>query len=138
MIPLSEQGRRSDEPRLEVELERTPEAPSAARAAITGFSADLELDSTTVAMLTLLVSEIVTNAVVHPATPQPSTITVRARLSNSAVRVEVTDQGSGFAPTPRNPAQLDGGYGLFLLDKQATRWGVEQRPGTSVWFELAT
>jgi anti-sigma regulatory factor (Ser/Thr protein kinase) len=138
VTPICEEEQRSEGPSLELELEQTPEAPSAARAAIIEFSTNLELDPGTVATLTLLVSEIVTNAVVHPETRQPSTITMRARWSNRTVRIEVSDQGSGFTPQPRDPARLDGGYGLFLLDRQTTRWGVDQRFGTAVWFELAT
>jgi anti-sigma regulatory factor (Ser/Thr protein kinase) len=123
---------------LRLELERSPEAPSVARAAINGFSSDLELGAAEVATLTLLVSEVVTNAVVHPDAEESTNITLTARRSKGTVRIEVTDQGSGFTPTARDPAQLAGGYGLFLLERQATRWGVEQRRGTSVWFELAT
>jgi hypothetical protein len=52
------------------------------------------------------------------------------------VRVEVIDSGSGFAPEPRDPARATGGFGLFLVDTQAARWGVDREGGTRVWFEL--
>jgi hypothetical protein len=52
------------------------------------------------------------------------------------IRVEVTDEGSGFTPQPRDPTQSDRGYGLYLLEQQATNWGVEQQTGNTFWFEL--
>jgi anti-sigma regulatory factor (Ser/Thr protein kinase) len=84
----------------------------------------------------LLVSELVTNAVIHPAVEPPAEISLLARLAGTVIRVEITDRGSGFTPQERDHTRVDGGYGLYLLDKAATRWGVERRDGTTVWFEL--
>jgi anti-sigma regulatory factor (Ser/Thr protein kinase) len=137
MITTSAQRGEPDEPALEIELEANPHAPAIARAAVNGFADRLELDRTTLATLALLVSEIVTNAVVHPDAEEGGKIALRALLSSGTLRVEVIDQGTGFTPAARDPAQIAGGYGLFLLDKQAARWGVERCRGTSVWFELA-
>jgi len=50
----------------------------------------------------------------------------------------VTDQGSGFIPIPRDPDHHQGGYGLYLVEKQATDWGVHRQDGTCVWFEMAS
>lgn len=36
----------------------------------------------------------------------------------------------------REPDSLSDGYGLYLLDKAASSWGVERTGGTTVWFEL--
>lgn len=121
---------------LNLDLVGSREAPSLARAAIAGFSEDREMGEMTLATLTLLVSEVVTNAVIHPDVEQPADIQLRARITDGMIRVEVTDQGNGFEPTPRDGARSDRGYGLYLLEKQARRWGVEQRAGTTVWFEL--
>lgn len=121
---------------LSVDLEQNRQAPSLARAAIAGFSEDREMGETTRATPALLVSEVVTNAVIHPDLDEPGDIRLHARIANGLIRVEVTDQGSGFEPTPRDATKSDRGYGLFLLEKQAMRWGVERRAGTTVWFEL--
>jgi anti-sigma regulatory factor (Ser/Thr protein kinase) len=118
-------------PTLQLSLERDPQAPSLARAAVAVFTEKSALT------LTLLVSELVSNAVLHSDAPPASGIVLRARLKEDAVRVEVIDRGSGFTATPRDPAQPLGGYGLYLVDKQATRWGVDHECGTRVWFELA-
>ena len=122
---------------LELELERNREAPSLARAAIAGFSENRDLEAATLATLTLLVSEVVTNAVIHPDVEPPGAIRLSARIVQGLIRVEVTDEGSGFTPHPRDPAQSDRGYGLFLLEHQASAWGVERRDGNTVWFELS-
>jgi anti-sigma regulatory factor (Ser/Thr protein kinase) len=127
-----------DAPVLRLDLRQDPEAPALARAAITALCAESDIDATTVATVTLLVSEIVTNAVIHPDVKQPSTIGLLARIAQGAIRVEVTDRGAGFTPRPRDPARVGGGYGLYLLDKVAARWGVETGPGTTVWFDVAT
>ncbi len=82
--------------------------------------------------LRLLVSEVVTNAVRHGGNGHP----VELHASwNAEVRVEVSDHGDGFTPTPRKGA-LDepGGFGLFLVGRLADRWGVENDDGTTVWF----
>ena len=123
---------------LRVRLERDPSAPSAARAALSGFSKEREVSPKSHATLALLVSELVSNAVLHSDAPSGSDIHLSARLIGSdAIRVEVTDQGSGFVAMPRDRDRLDGGYGLFLVDNQATSWGIERRCGTRVWFEIA-
>jgi anti-sigma regulatory factor (Ser/Thr protein kinase) len=122
---------------LELELEQNREAPSQARAAIAGFCENRDVDAATLATLTLLVSEVVTNAVIHPDLETPGSIRLCGRMAGGLIRVEVTDEGSGFTPQPRDPARTDRGYGLFLLDNQASAWGVERGPGNTVWFELS-
>jgi anti-sigma regulatory factor (Ser/Thr protein kinase) len=127
----------ADASALEIGLECSPQAPALARAALAGFLEQRPIDSEALATLRLLVSEVVSNAVLHSDAPPSSEILLRARmLDDAGVRVEVTDRGSGFTPAPRDPDR-HGGYGLYLLDKQATRWGVDGCRGTRVWFELS-
>jgi anti-sigma regulatory factor (Ser/Thr protein kinase) len=124
---------------MRISLERDPQAPSLARAAVAGFTEKSEIAPTDLATLTLLVSEVVSNAVLHSDAPPASNILLCARLlDQGAVRIEVTDQGSGFTAIPRDPAWPKGGYGLYLVEKQATRWGVDREGGTRVWFEIAS
>lgn len=84
--------------------------------------------------LGLLVSEVVTNAIVHGASRE---LDVVASVSESTVRVEVCDDGDGFVPRPRalEPDEA-GGWGLFLVEQLATSWGVSFSGRTTVWFEL--
>jgi anti-sigma regulatory factor (Ser/Thr protein kinase) len=123
---------------LSLSFERDRDAPSVARAAIVGFCEGRDLDSTVLATLTLLVSETVTNAVIHPDAGREERIGVVAQLHRDFVRVEVTDPGSGFTPRPRDPHQIGGGYGLYLVEQQARRWGVVHQGGSTVWFEVLT
>ncbi len=84
----------------------------------------------------LTASEVIANAVLHGAGP----ITVWVWPGRHALRVEVTDVGSG---TPQLREAVDrqdgGGRGLFIVDEIADRWGVlpsELGPGKTVWFEI--
>jgi hypothetical protein len=55
------------------------------------------------------------------------------------VRVEVDDPGSGFEPRAPEPDPTKAsGWGLYLVDELADRWGVGpgSRGGTRIWFEL--
>jgi anti-sigma regulatory factor (Ser/Thr protein kinase) len=122
---------------LELALPRTVQAPAVARAAISGLCDDLQLDATLRSTIVLLVSEVVSNAVLHSSGPADADVTVRATVTPEAVRVAVIDAGDGFTPAERDPTRIDGGYGLFLLEKSASRWGVESTRPTTVWFELA-
>lgn len=82
----------------------------------------------------LCVSEIVTNAVVHAATP----VQLDIRLLPAVVRVEVGDGGA--APPERIEAQDEDvhGRGIAIVELLAAAWGVEPRDeGKCVWFELA-
>lgn len=122
---------------LHITLEQTDHAPALARAAITGFSAGREIAPGRFATLLLLVSEVVTNAVIHSAAPAPNEIILCACVTDGgAIRVEVIDRGGGFTPIPRDPDQPGGGYGLFLVERVAEHWGVDRQGGTRVWFEL--
>jgi anti-sigma regulatory factor (Ser/Thr protein kinase) len=129
----------SDGLSLRLCLGRDPQAPSLARSALRSFSEKADIAARERATLALLVSELVSNAVLHSDASPASGIMVRAGLlEQGAVRVEVVDAGSGFTATPRDPIRSTGGYGLFLVDEQASRWGIDRDGGTRVWFELET
>ncbi len=84
----------------------------------------------------LLVSELVTNAVRHGRVS--GDVRVRARLAGpDALRVEVANPGDAFEPVAyEGGADQASGWGLQIVDKLASRWGVEGRRPTVVWFEL--
>jgi anti-sigma regulatory factor (Ser/Thr protein kinase) len=126
---------------LRLELTRDANAPAVARAAVRSLCDDLEIGSSQPQTLALLVSELVSNAVVHSGAPIDRPVHVCVGVSESTVRVAVTDAGQGFgegfAPAIREPTQPRGRLGLYLLDRAARRWGVDHTHGTRVWFELA-
>lgn len=85
-------------------------------------------------VVNLLVTELVTNAVVHAG----SEADVAVVLTPTALRVEVGDQ-SEVVPSPKAADDWDtSGRGVSLVDTLADRWGVDVRPGgKTIWFELA-
>ena len=121
---------------LKLTLERNVHAPSVARAAVSARMRELGIEGSIAQTLVLLVSEVVSNAVRHSAGPADSSITLTANVTADVVGVAVTDAGDGFTPRPREPGSLSDGYGLYLLDKAASNWGVKRTGGTTVWFEL--
>lgn len=83
----------------------------------------------------LLVSEVVTNAVMHAQ----STSTLRVELSNQRIHVSLVDLGDGLATVRDTHSSEPGGYGLVILSRLAERWGARRLDrGHEVWFDLST
>jgi len=82
----------------------------------------------------VLVSELVTNAVLHGrSSPRLSVKTG----TGGALYVGVGDDDSRHPVLQDDDEQALGGRGLRLLDGLASRWGVRpDPPGKIVWFEL--
>jgi anti-sigma regulatory factor (Ser/Thr protein kinase) len=114
-------------PTLSLTLPPVPESATRARRAVVQHGLEEGLEHT----VTLLVTEVVANSIRHAA--GTGELHVAATLEPGYVRVEVLDTGPGFDPEIRHETQ---GYGLRLVDKLATRWGVERGRGTLVWFEV--
>ena len=90
--------------------------------------------------VSLLVTELITNAVRHGGARNDRTLHLKLRRGTDGIRVEVVDPGTDFE-LPASPERGDasGGWGLYLVDQIAARWGVTLVPaGTCVWFELPT
>jgi anti-sigma regulatory factor (Ser/Thr protein kinase) len=121
---------------LRLSLERSVQAPARARASVARRCEQLDLDGSLAQSLILLVSEVVSNAVRHSKGDPDAPIELSAAFGERAIRVVVTDAGDGFEPRPRDPARTHDGYGLYLLEKVSSRWGVESKGDTKVWFEL--
>ncbi len=82
---------------------------------------------------TLLVSELVSNAVLHAGT----SIRVVIRVSHGRLRFEVHD-GDARLPARKHYSMLSAtGRGLLMVERMADDWGVEpEGHGKAVWFEL--
>jgi anti-sigma regulatory factor (Ser/Thr protein kinase) len=123
--------------RLELALDRDVQAPSRARAAVAERCEQLGVEGSLAQSLILLVSEVVSNSVRHSDSDPKAPVGLVAVFDKETVRVTVTDAGRGFTPRPRDPGRTHDGYGLYLLEKVAERWGVKSDGDTKVWFELA-
>jgi anti-sigma regulatory factor (Ser/Thr protein kinase) len=122
---------------LDIELRLRPDDRSPAEARKTLEALRVSLDDVVVDDAALLVSEIVSNSVRHAGLGATDAIEVRIRGSRSMLHVDVIDPGPGFQFEPARRPSREGGWGLWLLDRLATRWGVEHGDTTRVWFELA-
>ena len=122
--------------RVTVHLHSDRGAPSIARRSIATTCAASGIDQDCCETAALLVSELVSNAVLHAGTDIDMQIVPEAHR----LRVEVTDQRPNDTVAPI-AAELDApsGRGLKIVDALATRWGVEHTDGSkTVWFELPT
>ena len=113
------------------------DAPARARRSV---QSQLEghIPAGTVSDAALLVSELVTNSVVHANMGARQALAVEVRTLDDRLRIVVTDPGSRLTPCllPPDP-QTPGGLGLLLVDKLCETWGVWQDLGrTCVWCEL--
>ncbi|MFE0137538.1 ATP-binding protein [Streptomyces sp. NPDC059037] len=135
---------------LQVQLEVRPDPAEVGRArrwarsrlAGSGIGVDEPLAET----LILLISELVTNAVVHTGCPAvlrmvlpdtPDVAEEAAGQGAGTVRVEVAD-ASARPPRPRHAdGEETNGRGLELVDGLADRWGWQpEGAGKSIWCEV--
>ncbi|MFJ7902929.1 ATP-binding protein [Streptomyces sp. NPDC096198] len=132
---------------LQVQLEIRPDPAEVGRArrwarsrlAGSGIGADEPLAET----LILLVSELVTNAVVHTGCPAVLRLLLTGVRDDASgtpggtVRLEVAD-ASARPPVPRHArGDETGGRGLELVDGLADRWGWDpEGPGKLIWCEV--
>lgn len=112
-----------------------PDCVSGARAALD----DLGLQRDFVDIAKLLLTELVTNSIRHAGLSRSDQIRVTVIWSGRSLRVSVDDRKPGamahvvagaIRPSPGSYS----GWGLYLIDRLATRWGVDQ--GRGYWFEL--
>lgn len=122
----------STTPRAERELPVSREAPAQARAFLRA-STCAQHNSHVVDDAVLLVSELVTNSVLHGGPP----VVVAVDCDGEALQVRVRD-GSPALPVPREAAlTAENGRGMALLRDISADWGVDPEPdGKHVWFVI--
>ena len=86
----------------------------------------------------LLVSELVTNAVLHSNSRDGGDVTIAIADCHQFVHVDVVDEGGTTAPRVRDFELAETGRGLLMVEALSTRWAVyEDGHGRTVWFEVA-
>ena len=119
---------------LDFRLRATRTAPTRARRALGQLRLPLPLAFDA----QLLVSELVSNSVRHAGLGRDDLIRVTADWSGDRLRVHVRD---GARPTRASPVAgsirpapgAESGWGLYLVDRLASRWGTTVG---GYWFEL--
>jgi two-component sensor histidine kinase len=134
------EGRRLPNPvrtdRVELELTPIPESLSVAREAFER----LDLPPGLLDNAKLLASELVTNAIKHAGLGPGEKIRLTATWTGRRLRVVVHHRGS--APSSNvvgaiRPAPgAESGWGLFIVDRVASRWGTNLGGQPAYWFEL--
>ncbi len=86
----------------------------------------------------VIVSELVGNSVRHSGLRADEHVHITAEWSGSRLRVAVHDRAQPSTPlavpaTIRPRPGAESGWGLFIVDRLASRWGTDK---TGYWFEL--
>jgi anti-sigma regulatory factor (Ser/Thr protein kinase) len=114
-------------------LARDSVAPAAVRALLAEFERDMGWRAGDAA---LVVSELVTNSVLHSDAAAETPIELVVEFSDRALRVEVCDHGSAHAQesVQAGPSATGAaGMGLAIVGVLADAWGVESNGHTCVW-----
>ncbi|MGB9999008.1 ATP-binding protein [Streptomyces pseudogriseolus] len=136
--PAAAPSRAAAERRFRFELAAHPGSPAQARrltrARLTGWSVCEDTCDTAA----LVVSELVTNAIVHTAS---SHVVCELHDGDDLLRIAVRDEGCApgrpRANTRQRPEE-EHGRGLLLVDALCRAWGAQEHgPGLLVWAELA-
>jgi len=89
----------------------------------------------------LLASELMTNSIRHSGLGTDELVHVTANWTGRVLRVIVQDRTGYPAPSPvvgaiRPSPGAESGWGLYLVDRIASRWGTSLDGGAGYWFEL--
>ena len=125
-----------------VTVAHTPSSAAAARREIGADLADLGLPADLVEDATLVVSELIGNAVRYGRPLPGNLLRVAWAVERDCLVVKVTDGGSSHSPRYREAGPFDvRGRGLAIVDALARKWGVDRYengsgPVSTVWAEL--
>ncbi|MFE9437632.1 ATP-binding protein [Streptomyces sp. NPDC006602] len=124
------------ERRFRFELAAHPGSPAQARRLTRARLTHWSVGEDTCDSAALVVSELVTNAIVHTASRR---VVCELHDGDDLVRIAVRDEGCAPGephPSPQRPEE-EQGRGLLLVDALCHSWGAhEHGPGLLVWAEL--
>jgi serine/threonine-protein kinase RsbW len=103
------------------------------RLALTSLSRVRELSDEELSDLKLALTEACTNAVQHAYGDQDGVVEIRYELHADRIVVEVSDNGSGFAPPVEAPTADDGlsegGLGIAIIRALSDEFEIGERAG---------
>lgn len=118
-----------------LELLPDPVSPRLARGFVRRVLGDAGIDALTIEDAALLVTELVTNSVLHASTD----ITLDVVVESGSIRVGVTDALDAGPVLREQDQDATTGRGLYLVDKVATAWSVVYAKNSkTVEFSLTT
>jgi anti-sigma regulatory factor (Ser/Thr protein kinase) len=120
--------------RLDLSVHASPESLAEVRRSLRALAIPSELLDDA----KLLVSELVGNSIKHSGLQADEFVHITAEWSGVRLRVTVHDQPRPSAPLPiagtiRPRPRAESGWGLFIVDRLASRWGTDK---AGYWFEL--
>jgi anti-sigma regulatory factor (Ser/Thr protein kinase) len=124
--------------RIAMPLTAHDETPRAARRLVGEFLLERGIGGETKDAVSLVVDELVSNAVVHSSNP----LDLEVSLRPGAIRLQVRDRDSCDADLhPQEASAIEThGRGLSIVDALSERWGADYRDaeGKTVWAEIRT
>lgn len=104
------------------------------RAAVRDQLRHLEIGRSEIELVSLLLTELVSNAMRHGLPP----VTARTSCRDGSIRVEVCDSNDARPEVLETTPEAIGGRGMKLVASLATAWGWEEiLSGKCVWFEIS-
>jgi len=109
-------------------------APMAARQSLRLLEAYMPAEA--IQDVYLLVTELVSNSVKHASLMSDHQVQVDAAPTSRGVRVEVANRGGAQLANKLPEKAEESGWGLLLVTKIASRWGIATNGRTLIWFEI--
>ncbi|MEU3553018.1 ATP-binding protein [Streptomyces fragilis] len=125
------------ERRFRVQLPAHPSTPARARRLARGELAGWRITEDAYDTALLVISELVTNAVVHTGGQR---VVCEVRRVPGALRITVRDEGCAAEEVQVRPPdpEREHGRGLLLVDAMCRAWGAQRHDaGMLVWAEVA-
>lgn len=125
-------------PCTSVRLPFDPSSVAVARKLLAAALEEARIDEEVAADAKVVLSELVTNGVLHGEPVPPNHIEVCWLLTDARLRVSVLDAGKARTLTPNEPdPYATNGRGLAIIDYMCDSWEVSTKDGTRLIAELA-
>ena len=133
--------------RMKLEFDATSQNEAFARMAVSVFAASLDPTLEEISDLRVVVSEAVTNAIVHAYRHRPGTVTITASLyDDRLMKLKIRDRGCGIEDLDRcleplyttDPSGERGGMGFPIMQAMSRNFRVktEKGRGTTLYIEF--